>query len=264
MMIRPAELAAIVRGEIDLAFRRWARPRLKAGTQMRTGVGLVDVTSVDEVDPDLLTEDDARRAGAPSLAALLAALAARPDDPVFRVGLRHGGPDPREVLRESVPDAVEIATLNAWLDRLDASSTEGPWTRLTLDLIDRFPGRRAPELAELTGRETASFKRDVRKLKERGLTQSLDIGYRLSPRGLALVDHGRPPRERTSLPAGTPLPRIGAPASRALTAAGLTTLESLTQVTEGAVADLHGVGPFAMDRLREALAGAGLSFGRVG
>jgi hypothetical protein len=30
------------------------------------------------------------------------------------------------------------------------------------------------------GRNTASFNQNVRKLKERGLTESLDIGYRLS------------------------------------------------------------------------------------
>jgi hypothetical protein len=33
-----------------------------------------------------------------------------------------------------------------------------------------------------------SFKRDVRKLKELGLTESLEVGYRLSPRGAALLD----------------------------------------------------------------------------
>ncbi len=31
-----------------------------------------------------------------------------------------------------------------------------------------------------------TFKRDVRKLKELGLTESLDTGYRLSPRARAL------------------------------------------------------------------------------
>jgi hypothetical protein len=35
------------------------------------------------------------------------------------------------------------------------------------------------------GRETLPFKRDVRKLKELGLTESLEVGYRLSPRGRA-------------------------------------------------------------------------------
>src|SRR4051794_28967011 len=37
-------------------------------------------------------------------------------------------------------------------------------------------------------RPTPEFKRDVRKLKERGLTESLAIGYRLSPRGEAVLD----------------------------------------------------------------------------
>ena len=37
-------------------------------------------------------------------------------------------------------------------------------------------------------RERLAFKRDVRKLKELGLTESLDVGYRLSPRGRAVLD----------------------------------------------------------------------------
>jgi len=37
------------------------------------------------------------------------------------------------------------------------------------------------------GRETQPFKRDVRKLKELGLTESLERGYQLSPRGQALM-----------------------------------------------------------------------------
>src|SRR5690349_10425409 len=132
MMIRPAELAAIKRGEIDLAFRRWDRPRVKVGTRLRTGVGLVEVTSVERVAASSLRADDARRAGAPSLAALREAVAYRDDRPLWRVGLRHAGADPRETLREEVPDAAGIEAILAWLDRLDQSSAVGPWTRATL------------------------------------------------------------------------------------------------------------------------------------
>jgi hypothetical protein len=39
------------------------------------------------------------------------------------------------------------------------------------------------ELAEQVGSERAPFKRRVRQLKELGLTESLEVGYRLSPRG---------------------------------------------------------------------------------
>lgn len=256
-MIRPAELAAIRAGDIDLAFRRWERPRVRVGTRMRTQVGLLEVTSLDEVAEDSLTEDDSRRAGAASLADLVGALAHRPDQPVWRVGLRWAGPDPRDALRESVPDEAEVARLRAWLDRLDSSSSIGQWTRATLTIIGENPGRRAPELAAGLGRETADFKRDVRKLKEKGLTQSLDIGYLLSPRGATVLGDGGPPAATRN---GTPLPRVGAPASRALTAAGITALEDLAGHTEAEVGALHGVGPFALTRLREALDAAGLGY----
>jgi hypothetical protein len=33
-----------------------------------------------------------------------------------------------------------------------------------------------------------AFKRDVRRLKELGLTESLEVGYRLSPRGRAFLE----------------------------------------------------------------------------
>jgi hypothetical protein len=56
------------------------------------------------------------------------------------------------------------------------------------------------------------------------------------------------------------LPRVGAPATRALNAAGIQQLEQLTHFTEADIKQLHGVGPNALDRLRRALAANGLSF----
>lgn len=261
MLIRPAELEAIRRGEIDLAFRRWDRPRVKVGTRLRTAVGLVEVTSVDVTAVSALRAEDARRCGAASLAALKQALAARPTGQVFRIGLRYAGRDPREVLREDVPSAEELAGIRAGLDRLDAASAVGPWTRATLRIIDANPEVRAPELAERLGRPTPEFKRDVRKLKERGLTESLAIGYRLSPRGEAVVDHEDGPRERPPRREGTPLPRaIGAPATRALRAADLHTLEAVSTRRRSDLAALHGVGPIALDRLATAMAEIGLDY----
>lgn len=256
MMIRPTELRAIQAGEIDLAFRRWERPRVVVGTRMRTGVGLVEVTSVEQVEVDDLTADDARRAGSPSLGALLRALEPKSDRPAWRVGLRHAGEDPRAQLRDAVPDRTEVAAILARLERLDRSSSYGAWTRETLDLIDLHPTVRAPDLAAQVGRETADFKKDVRKLKELGLTESLAIGYLLSPRGEAVVDAGLPaPRVRAPREEGTPLPRgIGAPATRALRELGVTTLEQVTAYSADDLAAIHGVGPVAIARLREATA----------
>lgn len=252
--IRPDELAAIKAGAVDVGFRRWDRPRVVVGTRMRTAVGLVEVTSVQPVDESTITEDDARRAGAASRDALLRGLAGRPDRPVFRVGLRWAGEDPRVALRQQPPTPAELAAILARLDRLDTASSSGAWTRETLHAIDCSPEVRAPDLAATLGRDTTSFKRDVRKLKELGLTESLDIGYRLSPRGEAVVDSGGPPRERLAPPPGTRLPALGAPATRALTSAGLTTLEAVAAVPEQELAAMHGVGPIALAKLRDALA----------
>lgn len=56
------------------------------------------------------------------------------------------------------------------------------------------------------------------------------------------------------------LPKIGAPALRALTAAGYQQVEQLTQVSEAELLQLHGVGPKAIRILRETLAAKGLAF----
>ena len=66
-----------------------------------------------------------------------------------------------------------------------------------LELIATRPGTRAPDLAASLGRETAPFKADVRKLKELGLTESLQIGYRLSPRGRAYYGYSGVARKRS-------------------------------------------------------------------
>ena len=58
------------------------------------------------------------------------------------------------------------------------------------------------------------------------------------------------------------LPRsIGAPATRALTAAGYTELSQLAGVPAAELAKLHGVGPKALRLLQEALQDRGMSLG---
>ena len=56
-----------------------------------------------------------------------------------------------------------------------------------LRLIAGFPGRPAEELAAEAGMKKAPFKARVQKLKALGLTESLPAGYRLTPRGAAVL-----------------------------------------------------------------------------
>jgi hypothetical protein len=200
VLIRRDTLEAIRDGSVTLAFRRWARPRLRARTKMRTAVGLVEVVSLARVND--LTDAEARAAGEADRAAVLARLRRREPEPLYRIELRYAGEDPRVALRENVtPD--ELTALAQRLDAIDARSPRGPWTWTVLELIERRPARLAADLAAQLGRERRPFKADVRRLKELGLTESLERGYRLSPRGKALLAFNaaaRPPAEPPRAP----------------------------------------------------------------
>jgi biotin operon repressor len=74
---------------------------------------------------------------------------------------------------------------------MDSSSRRGPWTGAVLALITDRPGVVSTVLAEALGWERQDFKLHVRRLKELGLTLSLDVGYRLSPRGQSYLNYLR-------------------------------------------------------------------------
>jgi hypothetical protein len=175
----------IASGAVDLTFRRWKRSQAVVGHRYRTPAGRLEVDAVDVVASEDITDDDARRAGQPSAAALVASLRGPEDGPVFRVRFHAvTEPDERDVLAaDDALSAADRADIDRRLDRLDRASPWGPWTRATLEAIADHPGVRAPDLAASFGRETAPFKLDVRKLKALGLTISLRVGYRVSPRG---------------------------------------------------------------------------------
>lgn len=195
-MLLPMKVAQGVRdGSVTLAFRRWKKPDVEPGRRFTTSAGMVRVESVEVVDSDAITDEEAQQAGWPDAARLRKRL--NPDEslPTYRVRLVWDGEDPRIALREDAALTDEdVATLDAKLDRLDKASSYGAWTLPTLALIREHPQRRAPDLAEMVGRETAPFKLDVRKLKALGLTVSFTVGYEISPRGLEyLARSGRVP-----------------------------------------------------------------------
>ena len=190
MLFKRHALDGLADGTITVAFRRWARPRVRAGGQLRTAVGVLAVDAVHEMDFADITEDDARRAGFASLPDLLDDLATQREGRVFRIALHVAGPDPRADLRgrDALTDD-DLAEVERRLARLDAASRHGAWTLAVLRLIRDRPEVRAGDLAPTRGQEKLAFKRDVRKLKELGLTESLETGYRLSARGRTVLSH---------------------------------------------------------------------------
>lgn len=174
---------------IVLAFRRWRRCQVVAGHRYRTGLDLIEVTAVDIIALADIDPTQARAAGYATADELLADLPGDQELPLYRIRLRRlDEPDPRDALAASAsPSQDELAALGTRLARMDASSARGPWTTAVLEWIADRPATSSAVLADSLSWARPDLKLHIRKLKELGLTISLDVGYRLSPRGDAYL-----------------------------------------------------------------------------
>lgn len=179
MLFRQNILQGIAEGRVTLTLRRWRKAPPAAGSTLRSPVGVLVLERVTVIDEGDITPDDVRRTGM-SLTDLQTSIDG--DGTLLRIELRLMGEDPRIALRDRRPDRDEHATIAPRLDRLDKAAS-APWTRRYLELIAGHPGTGARLLAAQVDVDLPRFKRRVRQLKELGLTESLDVGYRLSPRG---------------------------------------------------------------------------------
>jgi hypothetical protein len=164
---------------VTVAFRRWRRPSVRAGGTLQTPAGRLAIDALERIDEADITDADARAAGHPDRRAVLDSL--RPDGDLYRIRFHHIGGDPRDELRQrSDLSADELEELRRALARLE-------WAVPTLRLIAEHPATVSTDLAARLGMERLRFKQRVRRLKELGLTESLPVGYRLSPRGEAVL-----------------------------------------------------------------------------
>jgi biotin operon repressor len=176
-------------GSITVAFRRWRRSQVVAGHKYRTGQGMVLAEAVDVITPADITPALARAAGFLDVPAAVADLRGDPELPLYCVRFRAlDEPDPRDELAgDAALSEQEAAVIAARLARMDAASKRGPWTAAVLAQIAERPAVVSTQLAETLGWDRADFKLHVRRLKGLGLTISLDVGYRISPRGRAYL-----------------------------------------------------------------------------
>ena len=175
----------IRRGEQTLTFRRWKRPQARPGGLYKLApTGAVRVLSVDVVQADAITDAEARQAGHSHRAETLAALGDS-DAPIHRIAFEYVPPE-RVPQTAPLPAAEIVVRLRA-TDR----RSKRPWTKAVLELIAEFPERRAADLAATIDWQTAPFKANVRRLKALGLTESLEVGYRLTDLGKEVLDQLR-------------------------------------------------------------------------
>ncbi|EJN03171.1 hypothetical protein [Phyllobacterium sp. YR531] len=187
MLLKAKVLERIAHGEVDLVFRSWARPTIKEGTRLRTSIGAIVVGKVTSIGLAEISGEDVRRAGFNNVTALMDDLRTGKDREIFRVELAGVESDER-LSRQNEELAIdEAAALATSLARWDKTAPIESYHANILRIISQHPGVAAIELAKLLGVEKLKFKRDVRKLKELGLTISLDIGYQLSLRGQSLL-----------------------------------------------------------------------------
>jgi hypothetical protein len=184
MLFKQAILEGIATGRVTLAFRRWRKAPPADGSTLRTPVGVVSLDRVTTIEEGDIAPADVRRSGM-TVEALRASL--QGEGRLLRIELRLVGDDPRVALRERPPDNDEVQAIHARLARFDRA-TAAPWTGAYLRVIADHPAvvshRLSPKVGET---DLTRFKRRVRQLKELGLTESLEVGYRLSPRGVAVL-----------------------------------------------------------------------------
>lgn len=182
MLFRRETVEGIARGDVTVAFRRWKRPTVKSGGRVRTGYGVVRIGEIAPCDAAALTERDASASGFSSLQALHKMLGPEDGNPVYRIALLGIEADERVGLRQAAePSDAEWRDIEARFARWEKAAP-GYFPSI-LRIIGQRPAVLAAELASALDKEKLTFKTDVRKLKELGLTESLDVGYRLSPRG---------------------------------------------------------------------------------
>jgi predicted transcriptional regulator len=189
VLINQVTAAGIAEGRIAVVLRRWDAPRAKAGGTQRTPAGTIRIEHVAEHSGTYrVTRTQAVAAGFPDAKSAQAELDRRPAAHTYVITVSYLAPDERHALAASDQVSTDdAATVSSRLERWDVASSDGPWTRRYLELIAANEGVRAPELAATVGQETARFKRRVRQLKGLGLTISLEVGYRISPRGKAFL-----------------------------------------------------------------------------
>jgi len=184
MLFRRDILQGIAEGRVTLAFRRWRRAPPADGSSLRSPVGVLCLGRVTVVDEGDITPEDVLRTGM-SLDELRASIA--DEGTLLRIELRLAGDDPRIALRERLPEHAELEAIIARLARIDAACST-PWTTRYLQVIANQPGIVSRLLAKQVDADVPPFKRRVRQLKELGLTESLEVGYHLSPRGRAVLE----------------------------------------------------------------------------
>jgi hypothetical protein len=178
--------AGIRAGKVTRSYRTWKKPQARVGGRYNLHPdGVIEVTSIAQVSPSGVTDQDAIASGFEDARALRRFLDTR--NKVYLVEFTYLGAGLAGQPERDEVEPAELEALIKKLDKMDARA-DTPWTTQVLSTIASDPGRRAGDLAPDFGWGTPTFKRQVRKLKALGLTRSLETGYEVSARGRQILE----------------------------------------------------------------------------
>lgn len=188
MLFKKKFLNLIKQNEVRVAFRKWVRPTVKENGTLLTPIGQLRIKSLSKVTYAQIADREVRKAGYQSRQELDKELGMKENGDIYKIIFELEQPDPRIALRENTHlSDSDIIELLKKLERLDTRGKVKDWTRKVLCLVHEDPGQLAVYYAGKLGYEKEWFKRNIRKLKNLGLTISLANGYEISPRGKAFL-----------------------------------------------------------------------------
>jgi hypothetical protein len=189
-MLFKTKFSALIKAKkIHTAIRKWTRPTVKENGTLITAAGQLRIVSVKKINYNEITDHEIIEAGYANRKELDHEINGRSAGEIYRIKFKLEGEDPRIKLREHEDlSGVELDALQKKFEALDARSKVKGWPLRILEAINKEPGMLAIEQAKKLGYEKIWFKFHVRKLKNLGLTISLERGYKISPRGKAFLE----------------------------------------------------------------------------
>ena len=172
---------AIAAGRITTSFRAWRTPQAKLGGQYNIPpYGAIEVTRIRRQTLAKASAAAIKRAGFENRTALGEFLKADVDTPLYQIDFKYLG---QSAVKQAPSGRLAAEELDRVLIKLARMDKTQAWTQAALELIGAQPETRAADLAPHCNMDTPTFKRNIRKLKALGLTQSLATGYKLTARG---------------------------------------------------------------------------------
>jgi len=140
MLFKQVNLDGLKAGKVNLAFRKWKKPAAKEGSQIKTGIGLVEIGKIEIVKENQIKDVDAKNAGFDNAVQLIKKLSLIDVGDIYKIQVRYHSPDPRIKLREQTNlTDKEFLILKQKLNQLDKRSKQGYWTENVLTAIKENP-----------------------------------------------------------------------------------------------------------------------------